>query len=208
MTPRRITAALVDYGAGNLASVARAFSGLGYRCRSSRDPSVLAAADLLVLPGVGAFPAAMAALHAHQLVDFLGQRALAGQPILGICLGMQLLADSSSEQGLTAGLGLVPGQVRPLPQARWHIGWNSVDVLGDDPLLRGSDGASLYFNHAYAYSAPGPDTVAVSRLDETQGEPITVAVHRQNIVGLQFHPEKSQGAGQQLLRNVVEGLLQ
>jgi imidazole glycerol-phosphate synthase subunit HisH len=208
MTPRRITAALVDYGAGNLASVARAFTGLGYRCRSSRDPDVLASADVLVLPGVGAFPAAMAALHANHLVDFLGERARAGQPIIGICLGMQLLADSSSEHGLTAGLGLVPGHVRPLPQARWHIGWNSVDVLGDDPLLRPSDGESLYFNHAYAFSAPGPYTVAVSRLDDALDDPVTVAVHRHNIVGLQFHPEKSQGAGHALLRNVVEGLLQ
>lgn len=208
MTPRRVTAALVDYGAGNLASVARALTGLGYRCRSSRDPETLARADVLVLPGVGAFPAAMAALHAHHLVDFLGERARAGQPIVGICLGMQLLADSSTEHGLTAGLGLVPGMVRPLPRSRWHIGWNNMDVLGDDPLLRPSDGQALYFNHAYAFSAPGPYTVAVSRLDDALDEPITVAVHRHNIVGLQFHPEKSQAAGQQLLHNVIEGLLQ
>ena len=207
MNARRITAALVDYGAGNLASVARALAGLGYRCRSSRDPATLAAADVLVLPGVGAFPTAMAALQRHQLVDVIVQRARAGQPIVGICLGMQLLADSSSEQGLTAGLGLVPGQVRALPQARSHIGWNQLDVLGDDPLLHASDGQALYFNHAYAYSTPGPHAVAVARMGAAQEAPIAVAVRRDNVVGLQFHPEKSQDAGRQLLRNVIEGLL-
>ncbi len=207
MSTRRILAALVDYGAGNLASVARALTSLGYRCQSSRDPATLAAADVLVLPGVGAFPAAMAALQRHQLVDVIVQRARAGQPVVGICLGMQLLADSSSEQGLTAGLGLVPGQVRPLPQGGWHIGWNQLDVLGDDPLLRQSDGQALYFNHAYAYSANGPHTAAVARIGETAGSAVPVAVHHGNVVGLQFHPEKSQQAGQQLLRNVIEGLL-
>lgn len=205
--PRRITTALVDYGAGNLASVSQTLGHLGYRCRTSRDPAVLAAADLLVLPGVGAFPPAMAALQASGLADFLRQRAAAGQPIVGICLGMQLLADSSTEHGLTAGLGLVPGQVRPLPQARWYIGWNSVEVVGDDPLLAPSDGESLYFNHAYAYSDPGPDTVAVARLDDGAEAAIPAAVHRGNVVGLQFHPEKSQAAGRTLLRNVIEGLL-
>ncbi len=207
MSLRRITAALVDYGAGNLASMARALTNLGLRCKVSRDPAVLATADLLVLPGVGAFPAAMTALHQHGLVDVIVDRARAGQPLLGICLGMQLLADSSSEHGHSAGLGLVPGQVTALPQARWHIGWNALQVRDDEPLLRRSHGQALYFNHAYAYSRPGPHSVATARLDDSQAAPITVAVRRGNVVGLQFHPEKSQAAGQQLLRDVVDGLL-
>lgn len=211
---KRITAGLVDYGAGNIASVARALTGLGYRCRISRDIETLSAADVMVLPGVGAFPAAMEALHTHGLVDFIQNQARRGQPLVGICLGMQLLADTSSEHRLTAGLGLIPGAVVPLhgaagvadtqgSAARWHIGWNSIEVLGDEPLLKPSDSKSLYFNHSYVFDAPAEYRVGVSRLDT----PFTVAVRRGNIVGLQFHPEKSQLAGRELLRNVIEGLV-
>ena len=212
MTRRHITAGVVDYGAGNLASVARALSGLGYRCRTSRDVQTLAATDVLILPGVGAFPAAMQALHHHGLVDFIQGQARSGQPIVGICLGMQLLAHSSSEQQFTTGLGLIPGQVQPLTTARWHIGWNSIEVLADDPLLRPSDGQSLYYNHSYVFHAPAEYQVAVSRISDAQGEgapgsAFTVAVRRKHIVGLQFHPEKSQIAGRELLRNVIQGLL-
>ena len=207
MTRRRLTAGLVDYGAGNLASVARALTGLGYRCRISRDRETLGAADVLVLPGVGAFPAAMAALHQHRLVDFIQNQARRSQPIVGICLGMQLLAHSSSEQCFTTGLGLIPGQVQPLQRAGWHIGWNSVEVVGDDPLLRPSDGQSLYFNHSYVFHAPPEYSVAVSRLNDSLDDAFTVAVRRHHIVGLQFHPEKSQIAGREMLKNVIEGLL-
>jgi imidazole glycerol-phosphate synthase subunit HisH len=201
---KRITAGLVDYGAGNIASVSRALTGLGYRCRVTRDMETLAAADVMVLPGVGAFPAAMAALHQHRLVDFIQNQARRGQPMIGICLGMQLLAETSSEHRLTAGLGLIPGQVVPLGEARWHIGWNTIEVLGDEPLLKPSDAKSLYFNHSYVFEAPAEYRVGVSRLES----PFTVAVRRGNIVGLQFHPEKSQIAGRELLKNVIEGLVQ
>lgn len=200
---KRITAGLVDYGAGNIASVARALTGLGYRCRISRDTETLGAADVMVLPGVGAFPAAMEALHKHRLVDFIQNQARRGQPIVGICLGMQLLADTSTEHRLTAGLALIPGAVVPLREAKWHIGWNSIEVLGNEPLLKPSDAKSLYFNHSYVFEAPAEYRIGVSRLDT----PFTVAVRRGNIVGLQFHPEKSQLAGRELLKNVVEGLV-
>lgn len=204
---QRITAGLVDYGAGNLASVARALTGLGYRCRTSRDRDTLSAADVLVLPGVGAFPAAMAALHQYQLVDFIQQQARRGQPIVGICLGMQLLAHSSSEQGHTAGLGLIPGQVLSLQGAGWHIGWNHIEVIRGEPLLRPSDGRSLYFNHSFVFEAPPEYSVAVARLNGRLDQAFTVAVRRQHVVGVQFHPEKSQHAGRELLKNVIEGLL-
>ena len=147
MTSRR-TIGIVDYGVGNHASVWRALHGLGYRCRVSADPEVLSATDLLVLPGVGAFAAAMDALHRHDLVEYLKLQAREGMPIVGLCLGMQLLADASVEHGVTAGLGLIPGQVLPFNQARWHIGWNTIEVVGDDPIFRPSDGKSMYFNHS------------------------------------------------------------
>ena len=136
----RRTIGILDYGVGNHASVWRALHGLGYRCRVSADTDVLDATDLLVLPGVGAFSAAMKALHEHDLAEYLKAQSRAGKPIVGLCLGMQLLADESLEHGLTAGLGLIPGQVVPFEQARWHIGWNSIEVVGEDPMFRARPG--------------------------------------------------------------------
>jgi imidazole glycerol phosphate synthase glutamine amidotransferase subunit len=163
---------------------------------------MLADSDLIVLPGVGAYPAAMVALHNRGLVDFLRDQAHSGQPMLGLCLGMQLLAEESLEHGTTAGLGLIPGQVLPLEQARWHIGWNTIEVTNEDNLLRPSNGESVYFNHSYVFKAPLEYQVCLASL----GQSIPVGVRRENIVGLQFHPEKSQNAGRVMLRNLVEGL--
>lgn len=201
MTPRR-TIGIVDYGVGNHTSVWRALHALGYRCRVSADPAVLDATDLLVLPGVGAFGAAMEALHRHGLVEYLKTQSGQGKPFVGLCLGMQLMADASYEHGLTAGLGLIAGQVTPLRDARWHIGWNSIEVTRDDPIFRGSDGDSVYFNHSYVFDAAPEYQVGVARLTGA----FPVVVRRGNLVGIQFHPEKSQDAGRRLLRNVVEGL--
>ena len=115
---------------------------------------------------------------------------------------MQLLADASNEFEYTTGLGLIPGKVSVLTPERWHIGWNTIEVLNRDMLLKPSDGMSFYFNHSYVFEPPVEYQSALARL----GAPFTVAVRRDNIVGLQFHPEKSQSVGQQLLRNVIEGL--
>lgn len=199
---KRRTVGIVDYGVGNHASVWRALHALDFRCRVSREPAVLAATDLLVLPGVGAFPPAMHALHQHGLAGFLQEQARAGKPLVGICLGMQLLADASTEFGHTAGLGLIPGAVHPLLQSEWHTGWNSLEAVGSDALLRRFDGESVYFNHSYAFDGPAEYCIAVARL----AAPVTVAVRRANLVGLQFHPEKSQGTGRAILRRVVEEL--
>lgn len=196
------TIGIVDYGVGNLASVYRSLHALGYRCRVSREPAVLDQTDLLLLPGVGAFPTAMDALHACNLVPYLQQHARNAGPIVGICLGMQLLADGSEEHRFTPGLGLIPGRVTALVGDRWHIGWNTIEVLHREPLLQPSDGQSLYFNHSYVFEPPAEYRSAVARLSSA----FPVAVRRENIVGLQFHPEKSQDAGRQLLRNVIEGL--
>lgn len=199
---KRRTIGIVDYGVGNHASVWRALSGLGYRCRVSADFHVLNETDLLVLPGVGAFGAAMAELHRHKLVEYLREQSRLDKPIIGLCLGMQLLADASLEHGFTSGLGLIPGQVVPLDQARWHIGWNSIETVSEDPIFRLSDGKSMYFNHSYVFDAPLEFQACVARLER----PFPVAVRRANTVGLQFHPEKSQGAGRALLSNAIEGL--
>lgn len=201
------TVGIVDYGAGNLTSVWRALHGMGFRCRVSNERTSLADTDVLLLPGVGAFPAAMQALHQFDLVDFLQVQARAGKPVIGICLGMQLLADASSEIHMTAGLGLIPGEVEALEDSAssWHIGWNAMEVCKADTLFAPSDGVSLYFNHSYVFRAPSEYTVGVSRL-HLGGDAFPVAVRRNNLVGLQFHPEKSQTAGKQLLRRVIDGV--
>lgn len=199
---KRRTIGIVDYGVGNHTSVRQTLHGLDYRCRTSSDPAVLDETDLLILPGVGAFAAAMDNLHQHNLVDYLRERSRVGHPIVGLCLGMQLLADSSEEHGLTAGLGLIPGSVRPFRQERWHIGWNQIEVLGEDAMFRPSDRASMYFNHSYVFEAPAEYQACVARVRDA----FSVAVRRANLVGLQFHPEKSQDAGRKLLHDVVEGL--
>ncbi len=199
----RKTIGIVNYGVGNHTSVLRTFHALGHRCRVSNDRDILAASDVLVLPGVGAFPTAMSALQEHGLSSYLGELARQGKPFIGLCLGMQLLADESLEHVTTAGLGLIPGKVRPLQGIDWHIGWNSLETVQPDPLLAPSDGESFYFNHSYVFDVPTAYQMAISRVHESS---FTVAVRRGNVVGLQFHPEKSQAAGKQLLSRLVEGL--
>lgn len=198
------TVGIVNYGVGNHASVLRTFQTLGYRCRVTNDREVLAAADVLVLPGVGAFPAAMSALHHHGLATYLRELARQGKPFIGLCLGMQLLADESLEHGVTAGLGLIPGTVRPMTGLDWHIGWNSLEFVQTDALMTPSDGESFYFNHSLFFDAPAVYQAAIARAHETN---FTVAVRRGNVVGLQFHPEKSQATGKLLLSRLVEGLV-
>ncbi len=199
----RKTICIVDYGLGNQASVLRTFQTLGYICRVTNDREILGAADVLVLPGVGAFPAAMSALHEHGLASYLCVLARQGKPFIGLCLGMQMLADESLEHGTTEGLGLIPGTVRPLRGMDWHIGWNSLEAVQSDPLMAPSHGESFYFNHSLVFDVPAAYQAAHCRAREST---FTVAVRRDNVVGLQFHPEKSQAAGKQLLYRIVEGL--
>ena len=196
------TIGIVDYGVGNLASVWHALHALQLRCRVSSDPAVLDRTDMLLLPGVGAFPAAMEALHRHGLVDYLQTRAKSGRPVVGICLGMQLLADSSTEHRSTAGLGLIPGEVRALNSGGWHIGWNSITTAQEDPMFGALEGQSVYFNHSYAVDVAPEHRLCMA---QSPTEPVCAVMRRGNVVGIQFHPEKSQAAGREVLRRVVRG---
>lgn len=200
MTP--VTVGLVDYGMGNHASVVHSLRNLGCRVRVSDVPEVLDAADILVLPGVGAFPAAMLSLHQRGLVSYLQQQARKQRPIIGICLGMQLLTSASHEFQYTAGLDLIPGEVVPLSGAKWHIGWNTLECVSTDPLLQPSDGQAFYFNHSFFYQGPSEYQVGLFR----HPGPFAAVIRRGNSVGLQFHPEKSQAAGRALLKNIISGL--
>lgn len=202
---------LVDYGGSNLRSVQKAFEAVGAAIIVTADPDEARRAARLVLPGVGAFGAGMAALRQRGLDEAVVEAATRGIPLLGICLGMQFLFDESEEMGRHAGLRLIPGRVlafpgdlmadgRPLKVP--HMGWNEIAHDGRHPLLRGvANGAHVYFVHSY-YCAPRDDAHVIARAD--YGLPFAAIVGRDNVSGIQFHPEKSQRAGLRILRNFAE----
>lgn len=202
MSTARRTVAIVDYGVGNHTSVLRCVRQLGFRARVSHSAEQLDQADVLLLPGVGAFPTAMERLHSLDLVSYLQRAAQLGRPLIGICLGMQLLAESSTELALTPGLGLIPGVVEAIGEPRWHIGWNGLEVAEGRPLLQASDGEVMYFNHSYAYRGPEEFVAARCRVREG-GDPLVAAIARGSVLGLQFHPEKSQQPGLELLARLI-----
>lgn len=203
---RKTQLAVVDYGLGNQASLQTSCRQLGYRVVISKDPSELDNAKVLLLPGVGAFPKAMENLHSLGLVDYLQNAAQNDRCIIGICLGMQLLTERSSELGETAGLGLIPGETTALDSGQWHIGWNNLEVYQSNPLLRACEGDVMYFNHSYSYSGPDENIAAISRM-KPGDKSIVAAIHRNHLVGLQFHPEKSQGPGLRLLDLTIKSLI-
>ena len=196
--------AVVDYGMGNLRSVEKAFEHVGAAVEVTRDHARIRAADGVVLPGVGAFPKAMERIRELGLDEAIAERVDAGTPVLGICLGMQLLFESSTELGGATGLGLVPGRVEKLetdglklPQ----IGWNEVSWRRESPLLDGlPEGTAMYHVHTYApRPAADEDVLGTARYGET----FVTAIERANVFGVQFHPEKSGPHGLQLLTGFV-----
>ena len=199
--------AIVDVCSGNLRSVQRALTRAGGDVAVTRDAEVVRRADKIVVPGQGAFGMFMRGLVERGLGGAIREAIASGRPFLGICLGMQVLFESSEEQGPCDGLGVIPGRVvRIAPAAPHikvpHIGWNRVVHHRPDPMLAGvADGAHVYFDHSYHAV---PDDPAIVALDSDHGIPITAAIRKDNIFACQFHPEKSQTVGLQLLRNFVE----
>src|SRR5437763_7524799 len=194
--------AIIDYGVGNLRSVEKAFAATGCVAEVTGDERVLRAAERLVLPGVGAFRACMDGLQARGFDELVRERVAAGVPLLGVCVGMQMLFEASEEFGETAGLRLLNGRVRRFDSALRvpQVGWNNVRQRRPDrPLFAGiADGAFFYFVHSYYCAAADDETV----LGETEyGITYASIVGRANVCGVQFHPEKSQAAGLRLLKN-------
>ena len=191
---------LIDYGAGNLHSLEGAFRRLGFGSRRASAPADAAAQGPLVLPGVGHFTAAREALAERGWWDALPRLHAQGRPVLGICLGLQLLAESSEESPETSGLGLLPGAVRLLgPGVKVpNTGWGRVASRNPHPALAGVEDGWLYFVHSYALDA-GEDTVLAS----SHGRPFAAVQARGNVVGFQGHPEKSGAYGQALLGGVL-----
>ena len=196
---------IIDYGVGNLFSLCSSFKAIGEAAFVSGDPEELAKADRLVLPGVGAFEDAAKKLHSSGLDAFVRAQAAEGKPLLGICLGMQLLFERSYEYGEHEGLGLLRGSVVPmagkLPESLKipHMGWNALEVKRGR-LLDKMDGQYVYFVHSFYAGGCEDSLSAVTEY----GIPITAAVEKGNLFGCQFHPEKSGSAGLHILRRFCE----
>ncbi len=195
---------IVDYGAGNLRSVAKALEHCGAQVQMITTPSAFNEFDKIILPGVGAFGQAMSALNALGMKDALMAYIDSGRPFLGICLGMQVLFSGSEESPGIAGLDVFPGEVKRFPRTLKvpHLGWNQVQIESQSPLFKNlPDQAFFYFAHSY-YAAPRESTCI--RASTEYGDSYTVAIARENIFGIQFHPEKSQRNGLVLLQNYVD----
>ena len=203
---------IIDYEMGNLHSVAKAFESLGFAVRVSADPQEIASADKLVLPGVGAFRDCIHNLRQGGFVEPLLAHVAAGKPLLGICVGMQMLFDESEEFGRHQGLGLIPGKVVRFPAGMEeggerlkvpHMGWNTLDLQRPAPIFRGvADGSFVYFVHSYYCAAERPEDVAAScRYGAVE---FAAALWRDNLFATQFHPEKSQSVGLTIFKNFGE----
>ena len=199
--------AIIDYGVGNLFSLSHSLTAVGAETVVTGDAEVIRRADHVVLPGVGAFGDAAAKLRETKLDALARDIAARGTPMMGICLGMQLLLEKSFEFGEHAGLGLIPGEVRPIaevipPDLKIpHIGWNALDVARPHPIFRSvQPGDCVYFVHSY-YGAKCEGSVIATA---EYGAPLTAAVARGNVCGCQFHPEKSGDVGLGILKAFVD----
>jgi imidazole glycerol-phosphate synthase subunit HisH len=192
--------AIVDYGIGNLGSVTKGFRHVGAQTVLTADPDVLRSARALVLPGDGAFAAAMDELRQRHLIAVLEDCIASGKPLLGICIGMQLLFEESEEHGQHQGLGLLPGRVRRFEESLVvpHMGWNALNKRREHQLFDGiAEGDYVYFVHSYYCDAADDVVLATAEY----GAPFAAVVGRDNVLGVQFHPEKSQSVGLRMVAN-------
>jgi imidazole glycerol-phosphate synthase subunit HisH len=205
---------IIDYGVGNLLSVQRAVEECGAEAITSSEPDVIARADRVILPGVGAFANGMQALESLGLIEVIKGIAADGIPLLGICLGMQLLLDESEEHGVTKGLGIIPGRVMQVPNASAdglslkipHIGWNSLVLAegaawGGTILQNSTPGDAVYFVHSFMADPKDPSMRIADCL--YGGNRISAVIGKNNVVGCQFHPEKSGGMGLRIIKNFI-----
>ncbi len=197
--------AIIDYDAGNIKSVEKALMALEEQVVVTRDPKEILDADGVILPGVGAFGDAMERLESYGLVETIAQVAERRIPLLGICLGLQLMFESSEESPGVKGLGLLPGQILRIPDEGGlkvpHIGWNNLKYPNGGRLFRNlPEDSYVYFVHSYYLRAQEPEIVTATT---EYGVPIHASVERDNIFACQFHPEKSSGVGRKILQNFI-----
>lgn len=203
--------AIIDYGMGNLRSVQKAFEKVGFQATVTADPRVVLEADKIVLPGVGAFADCMHNLEQGGFIEPILKVIADGRPFFGICLGLQLLFTESEEFGIHKGLNVIPGKVLRFPEGLEengealkvpHMGWNQLTLCGESPVFKGIDGGTnVYFVHSYFVK---PDDERLIAATTSYGLEFCSAIRKDNVMATQFHPEKSQEKGLQMLKNFAE----
>jgi glutamine amidotransferase len=200
---KKISIGIVDYGMGNHSSIVNSLRDLGFRVKVSNQKLELDTVDVILLPGVGAFGLAMENIIKLGLDDYIKNAVNHDKPLIGICLGMQLMTESSSEHGLTNGLELIPGKIISFPNNQSHIGWNDINLKKSNSSWLNESDRTVYFNHSYYYDGPDLYKAATTHY----AFPFASIIKHKNSIGLQFHPEKSQATGKFILKKIITSLL-
>ena len=198
-----IKVGIIGYDLGNQDSLFYVLKSIGFKVIISKNKEILSKSDILVLPGVGSFPLAMKLLRKNNLTEFLVNWSNKNKPILGICLGMQLLCSEGYEFEKCKGLDIIRGEIIPLEQKNWHIGWNSNLIVRNNFLDEQKD-ESYYYNHSYKYNGDSKFIISNSIFNN---EIIPSIIKKGNTLGIQFHPEKSQESGKKLILNIIKKLI-
>ena len=194
---------IIDYGVGNQQSIQNCLKSIGFKSKITCEISILDECQIILLPGVGAFSPSINQIKIKKIDKYLIDRAKTNTPIIGICLGMQLLAKTSSENGLFEGLNLIPGKVENLTKDnKFHIGWNSLKVIKENNIFV-DEKEDFYFNHSYAFKELEDYSICSTKYGDIEFNSI---IRKNNIIGLQFHPEKSQQEGKIFLFNLIKNL--
>lgn len=193
---------IIDYKIGNQKSLEIFFKNLGYNTKLTNKKDEVDKSEIIILPGIGAFPSAINSLKENNLIELIKKKANKGIPIIGICLGMQLLASKSFEFGETKGLNLIPGEIKKLKNSKFHIGWNNIKKTNKAVELWFSEIDGFFFNHSYYYE--GNNKYIIAKTNYSQEIPSIIKKNK--IYGIQFHPERSQQAGKNLLINLLRAL--
>ena len=194
---------IVDYGIGNQSSIQNCLKSIGFKSSITNKIEELEESQIILLPGVGAFEPSMELLKRRKLDKYIIEKGKSDKPIIGICLGMQLLATKSNENGMHLGLDLIPGTVEKLSKnKKFHIGWNSVNALKKNNFYNYKN-KYFYFNHSYAFITKKDYSICSTKFDEIEFNSV---IKKNKMVGIQFHPEKSQKEGRKFLFNLINGL--
>mgnify|MGYP006086393895 CR=1 FL=1 len=195
---------IVDYGVGNVNSLIKSLKSIGFKSLKLSDTQSLKNCDLILLPGVGSFSYAIKELKKTKLDKFIINESKKHKPIIGICLGMQLLTNSSDENGKHKGLGIIPGKIKEFVNSDFHIGWNSIEIDKKLSFINKFNKHEFFFNHGYIYHGDDKNILCKTSYGNNV---FASAIMKNNVVGFQFHPEKSQKVGLQLLKSTIKFLL-
>ncbi|MBL6654569.1 MAG: imidazole glycerol phosphate synthase subunit HisH [Flavobacteriaceae bacterium] len=197
-----ISVGIVDYGVGNIHSLSKSLRIAGFRPEISSSKELLSKSDIILLPGVGSFSFAIDNLKKSGLDSFIIKQSKINKPIIGICLGMQLLCSNSTEGGINKGLGIIPGKIKRMSNSKFHIGWNSIQLKNKNHFLKRFNNHEFFFNHGYQFAGNQKYVIAETEFEKS----FPTIIKKNNTIGFQFHPEKSQKAGIQLLKKTIKSI--